>query len=263
MENHFLKKIIFFIFSLLYSIPSLIAEDNFRHPLVVESGDLYRFVRMDYSHTEEKTPDLYERTRSLNLSAEYSFYKYFALTARTGNSMYEKTDSATIRRNERMSAGVKIAHIWKDKFLTGFYIKGYGTNKTVPQRAGENLNLFLIESGFSFGYKFKGFEILANLFIQSETNYILKEEFGQQFRRFYQAEVSVSRNMTKQLSLFLETSYRFPYNKEIDHDSLFWYFYPGISIKSSYGTMGISPQIPVSSIGKQERGGKISYFYFF
>lgn len=253
----------FIILILCFSYNSIYSQNSFNHPLMINSGDLYRYININYYQIENKTPDVYERDRSINLAGEYRLLNNFAITASSGRTKYEKTDTEPIQKSNRFQLGLKVAHKWKNNLLTGAFAKYYKSDRGAVHRQNENPDLFFLEAGLSFGYKIKKFEFISNILINSESNAKFKEKFGENFHRHYQFEFSISRKIIKSGILFIETSYREPYNKIIDTNTRFWYLYPGVTYDISFGRLGISLQTPVLVGGLQDRGGKLTYMYFF
>ena len=251
---------------LLLIATTLSAEDYnsiFTTPLNMHPGALNRQFRVDFFQIENKTDKVFELKRTLKVSGEYRFANNFAVTSAAGRTDRTKTDTERQRYFERFQLGLKTAALHrKQTLLTGYYINFHSAQLERAQLENESPEFFLFETGFSLGYAFPELQIITNFIFQTESNLILKERFGQQFRRFYQFEIGVNGNITEKIKIYIESAYREPYSKKIDTHTRSWHLFPGISLDTTYGTFALSIRVPVTG-QVMNRGGQLTFYKYF
>ena len=250
-----------FIALLIFLFPAVLMAE-LEHPLMLKAPDIYRKVRFDYMDLETRNDTVYERKQALLFEGEYSFLKYYSFSFSGGRYKRNKTDTEELDYFERFQAGLKARKYWENKLLTGAFINLYSSQADLPKTEDENHTLFLAEGGFSLGYLFNQSRLTATIFLQTESNYKFREEYGQQFRRFYQYELGYTWLWKENLDLLVETAYRQPYDRDIDRESMFWYLYPGLLYKTSIGNFGVSLQYPMKKENR-EKGFKFTFIRYF
>ena len=246
---------------LLLLFPGVLLAE-LEHSLMIKAPDIYRKARFDYLDLETRNETVYERKQALLFEGEYSFFKYYSASFSGGRYTRKKTDTEELNYFERFQVGLKARKYWENKLLTGAFFNVYSSQADLPQTEDENHTLFLVEGGFSLGYLFEKSRLSATIYMQSESNYKFTEEYGMQFRRFYQYELGYTWLWKNNLDLLIETAYRQPYDSEIDKESMFWYLYPGLMYKTSIGNFGFSLQHPMKKENR-EKGIKFTFIRYF
>ncbi|MCB1177875.1 MAG: hypothetical protein KDK36_09880 [Leptospiraceae bacterium] len=255
---------------LLFSIFNnpLLSEATFEHPLRTQPVAVYSKIRVDAGASENRQLETYERDANVSIEGEFKFLKFFSVKAGGGRTRYETTDAKTTQVWDRPYLGGKFGMIMGgDAFRFGF---GGGVNVFNKQIGAHPRNevapdLYLVRPSLSMGMGIGTFEAILEGTMQTETNTAFKEGPKEEFKRNYEAALSLSLGIFDWMRLFAETRYYLPYDKKIDNLIQGWYVYPGISFNIyEMGRLSASFQFPVS---KQdylvERGVKISYFHFF
>lgn len=255
MKNRYFLAAVLFLCS-----TSLFSESRFQHPVMIHAGDIYRKIKFDYDHREQRDLDVFEMRRSLAAEIEYSFLNYFSCSLRGGYYYRDKTDTERQSNPERILVGLKGSYFFiEKKVLAGGFLNIHSSQSKIPPQEGENSELFHIEGGASLGFIRGDFQFLSNFIFQTESNSQFKEKYGQQFRRHYQVDLGVAYMRFSPLLLHLESSYREPYSKKIDTNTRFWYLYPGVSSSvGGYGIISVAMQISVLN-KKREKAGRVSF----
>lgn len=243
------------------------AQSTFALPLRIEAPGVYTRVRLDGSGMESRTNAVYEREKSANLEGEIRFLQNFSFRAGVTGTKWDKTDSATITEKGRVNVGLKYAQEYNlgwGAFTWGLGIRGFNRQTEKLKREDISPEMYLVRPHAGAGLKIGFFEIATELRLQSETNSSFKEKPNEEFRRYYQAGISVSYGITENLRLYAESEYRTPYNKKIDDNAKFWNIYPGVSYQIyQKGFLSVSMQYPMIREREADRGIRVSYFHLF
>ncbi|WCL49935.1 hypothetical protein [Leptospira sp. GIMC2001] len=267
---HFLVKnckyTLYFSIAVIYifSADSISAQENsskFRHPLNIQAVGLYSKIQLDGTSWERRDGETYQNSKKGIVEGEFKALENLSFAFNTGYTNFTNTDSGSYKARDRIGFGVKSAWEGKD-WLFGMGLYGYSKDSHIPKTETVNPNLYLVRPYIGGGFQFIGFQILANIEFQSETNSKFNESYNEEFRRHYKVGASVSYGFTDFLTGFLEAETRIPYNKEIDTNTRYGNVYPGISYKSDVGTFAVSAGFPVIDDRLFDRQVRLSYFYF-
>ncbi|MCG9875306.1 MAG: hypothetical protein MH321_11035 [Leptospiraceae bacterium] len=262
MKNLY-SKFTFLIGFLLFA-NGLLAQDNsskFVHPLNIQAVGLYSKIQVDGSAWERRNGEKYQNNKTARVEGEIKAFENLSFAINTGYTDFTQTDSGSYKGRDRVGFGAKTA--WEgENWQFGMGVFGYSKDTTIPKTESFNPNFLLVRPYLGGGFRFLGFQILANVEFQTETNSKFKETYNEEFRRHYKAGASLAYTFFDKLTLFLEAETRIPYNKEIDTNIRYGNAYPGISYKSDLGTFALSAGIPVIDDRLFDRQAKLSYFYF-
>lgn len=263
-----MKNKIFILLLLIFSI-SLYSENLFNQPLRIEPASVFTKIRIDAKGDQKSTKDNSETTKSLGIEGELSFLKLISIKAAGGRSIYENKGSSSVQYNTPGMFGLKIGKDFGSSsgaFAIGAGLKVFDKPSKRPElKRNDTANSFyLVRPNLSMGFRFRDFEAHTEFQFQTETSSKFKEGSRDEFKRHYQAGLSLSQGFLGIFRVYLETEYRVPYNKKIDTNALSWNFYPGISIAPyKGGLISISGMIPVMRKEYAEKGILISFMHFF
>jgi hypothetical protein len=254
----------FYFIGFLFLANALSAQENsskFQHPLNIQAVGLYSKVQVDGSAWERRNGDKYQNNKTAKIEGEIKAFENLSFAINTGYTDFTQTDSGSYKGRDRIGFGLKTA--WEgENWLFGMGVFGYSKNSTIPKTETFNPDFLLVRPYLGGGFRLLGFQVLANVEFQTETNSSFKEKYNDEFRRHYKAGASVGYTFFDTLTLFLEAETRIPFNKEIDTNTRYGNAYPGISYKTDLGTFALSGGIPVINDRLFDRQVKVSYFYF-
>ena len=264
----FFGLVLTFLFGVSASgLAELQAQETPRAPgtLRIESPRVATSIRLD-GEVQEFNPneDTDLKEKSLRLEGELRFFENFSLGIQAGIRREEIEGSDTRTYFER--PGLSIRYIRP----TGGLFWGGGLrlfNKHYSREAveGEDPTLYRIRPMLLLGLVLGELELAAEAHYQSQTNQKFKEDLDQEFRRHYQLGLSASFGLGKHWRIHTETEYRLPYDKNLDAESRFWNFYPGISYNFSGGSrINLYLSMPVLTRSRNlDRGAGLGIYLHF
>jgi hypothetical protein len=236
-------------------------SSDWKHPIQMQSGALYTKLGASVQAEDRRNQDDYIRSGGIFVESEIRFWENLSFLVETGYRRRERTDTGRIQGMDRVGLGIKSAWEWESAYF-GMGILGYSRDTSSPKTEENNPQLYLLRPFVSAGYRFQEFQIQGQLSFQSETNSRFRESFSEEFRRYYQVNLTASHDLGLGFDAFLEWEARLPYDREIDRESRNLAVFPGLAwTANSAGRFAISAGFPLWKDRIFDRSLQLQYLY--